>query len=133
MNIRDLRTVKRLADIEAATAFPLSQKEIAAACFINECCTGKYLRILIADRCMHIAAWRETAIGRKVALYVWGAGRNATKPKPRTRVVIERLRIKRIKADPEAYDRFLSMHRARYAAKRAVMRPASWLSALGAI
>jgi len=133
MNPLDTRTIKRLADIEAATASPVSQKELSAACFMNEVSAGQYLRALIADGKMHIAAWRLDGVRHRVALYVWGAGTNARKPKPRSNVINERNRIKRIKADPEAYDLFLSRHRARYAAKKAISRPNNWLSALGAM
>lgn len=132
MNFTDSRTIRRIAAIKAASTSPISQIELANTCFMNEVSAGQYLRALLADGQMHIAAWRETIIGIKVALYVWGAGRNATKPKPRSRVVIERNRIKRIKADPDAYARFLSLHRARYAAKKATKKPNTWLSALGA-
>ncbi len=130
MNLRDIRTIKRLADIEAATARPISLIDIAAKCYLNECCAGKYLRILVAEGKMHVAKWHEIEIGRKVALYVWGAGDNAIKPAPRGRAELERMRIKRIKADKDAYDHFLSMHRGRYAARKAVSRQNSWMGAL---
>lgn len=133
MNPHDIRTIKRLADIEAATAFPISQIELSRACYMNTVSAGQYLRALIADGRMHRAAWREIGPGRRVALYVWGAGRNARKPKALSGVVIERNRMKRIKADPDAHARFLSSCRARYAIKKAVKRPASWLSALGVV
>lgn len=131
MNERDIRTKKRLADIQSATAIPLSQIELSRAVYMNECSTGEYLRELVASGRMHIAGWRETAPGHRVALYVCGAGRNVSKPRPRSKVMLERARIRRIKADPDAHDRFLSVHRARYAARKAVKTPQSWLSALG--
>lgn len=134
MNENDTRTKRRIAAIKAATTgAALSQIDIAAACFMNQVSAGDYLRELVASKQMHIAGWGETDHRHKVALYTWGAGRNVPKPRPRSKVMIERARLKRIKADPDAHARYLSMHRARYAINKAVKTPQSWLSALGAV
>lgn len=130
MNELDIRTIKRIKDIEAHSQSPISRKELAAACHMNETSAGQYLRELVDSGRMHIASWRLDGVRHRVPLYVWGEGRNKMKPKRNSAVLNERNRVKRMKQDGEAYDRKLSADRARYAAKKAVKAPNTWMSAL---
>lgn len=134
MNELDIRTRRRFQQIEAATSErALSTNELSAACSMNTCSACQYAKRLTESKRMHIEAWRETSPGHWIALYRWGAGRNKPKPKPRSKAEIERARLKRIRADDDAYDLLRAGYRARYAEAKAKKKPNTWLSALGAM
>lgn len=134
MNREDIRTAKRLIDIEAATTDSgLTQIQLARACHMHEVTMSGYIRELLATGEMHISDWVEATNRHRVAVYKWGNGSNAKKPKPRNKAAIQRAWKKRLKADPVAYELFLAKYRARDRANTARTKPQSWLSALGAV
>lgn len=134
MNMLDIRTIKRLADIEAAmTPQAITQVQLAQTCHMTQVTAGSYIRELLATKRIHIEVWVEASNRHKVAAYRWGAGRNRTKPRPRTKAEIQREWKKRLKTDPVAFELFLAKYRARDRADRARTKPQSWLSALGAL
>lgn len=129
MNELDSRTIRRLSAIEAAlTARALTASELAAETFMHPNSALEYIRNL-GDR-IHIEGWREIGPGRRVAMYRWGAGKNKPKPRAKSGVQNERNRLARIKQDPDAHARYLAIHRARYAVKKAKKAPQNWASAL---
>lgn len=129
MNELDSRTIRRLSAIEAAlTARALTAGELAAATFMHSNSALEYSRN-IGDR-IHIEGWRETGPGRRVALYRWGAGKNKPKQRAKSSAQNERNRVARIKKDPDAHARYLAIHRARYAVRKAKKTPQHWASAL---
>lgn len=129
MKESDIRTIKRLADIKAAlTARAMTVNELAEAIHINAWSAGFYMRNLHGNR-VYIESWNYVP-SRIVAVYRWSNLPDAPKPPAKTPVECERNRIARIKKNPEAHDRYLSYHRGRTAAKKAVKKPNTWASSL---
>lgn len=129
MNERDLRTIKRLADIKAALKVrAMTVNELALAIHINAWSAGFYMRNLHGNR-VFIESWNYVP-SRIVAVYRWGNRPDAPKPCAKTADECERNRIARIKNDHEAHDKYLSSSRAKYAAKKAKAKPNTWASAL---
>lgn len=129
MNELDTRTARRIADIEASiSARAMTTAELSAAIHINMTSAQQYMRELLGSR-VFIESWQRTP-GHIVPAYRWGNGVSASRPRGKTAAESEQERLKRIRKDPDAYARYLSKHRARYAANKAVRTPNTWLSAL---
>jgi hypothetical protein len=139
MNFDNPHTIRRIKAIEVAiTKKSLSAIEIAEAIHICHQSALRYARHLLGGdpvkgERIHIDGWRDVATGIRVPLYRWGAGRNAPKPKPKTRVELVREYRKRVRKDPVRNAFYLARQRARDRADRAAAKPQTPWSALFAV
>lgn len=131
MNHRNQRTIRRLLAIKAATLHKsLSALELAEAVHVCHPSALDYIRDLHANGQMHITGWRDTAPGKRAALYRWGPGTDAPKPVPRTKAELQRAYIARLRKDGMAYDRLRAADRVRSVVAKAKSTKNTWLGAL---
>ena len=130
MNPSNPLTARRLKLIEAAIKEQgMTYKEIADATFASPAYILRLMRDLRLAGYVHIAGWK-LCTNNHAALYVWGPGRNARRPKPMTGTEGQRAYRERIRKDPERNEFFLAKMRAKDRARAASKRPQTPFSAL---
>ena len=118
---------------------PLDMHALAIAAHRSESCLQKYLRRLhygVADpsaRQLHIVKWVRYGVTTIwIAVYAWGPGSDAKRPKSKTRAQCNEGYHKRRQRDKDRLELHLAKRRARAYARKAKATPQTWLSALGA-
>jgi|GEM_PF-4958780 len=127
---------RRIAMILAALeAGPLTVHALSVKVSLHYDRTREYVFDLAAQHLVHIKAWKPLPTGRQhpVAVYVLGAGKDAKKPKRMTGAQRQAAMRKRIFADQERRELYLARGRAMKRVKRAISKPQTWISALGAV
>jgi hypothetical protein len=125
-------TIRRLTVIEAViTDAALDCKQIAAATFTSEAYALKLMKMLHEEKLVHIVKWKLCK-RTYAAVYAWGGGRDARRPRPKTATEGQRAYRARIRKDPEANEFYLARMRAKDRANRAAKVPRTWFAALEA-
>lgn len=130
MNLSNPLTARRVEAIKQATSTKaLTYKEIADATHTSEAYILKCMGELLGLGLVHVAEWR---LFRRTyaAVYRWGAGQSAERPKAMTSTEGQRAYRERIRKDPLKNAFFLARQRAKDRVKRATKKPQTWCSAL---
>lgn len=134
MNELHSSTARRIAMIQAAiTDKPMTAKEISVAIHLHYRCAEKYMNHLMekANKRVYVTEWRQGGPHARAAVYKWGKGRDAKKPRPVTGLEAQRRYRARLRKDDESREFHLTKLRAQDRARAAAKRPTTWLSALG--
>ncbi len=82
------------------------------------------------ERKIYVARW-EKIDSAVIAYWAWGKQRSAPRPRAIPESVKKAAFLKRLKADPDRYDRKLKRDQIRHVIDKARVRPATWFSVLG--
>lgn len=115
--------------LDAIATKPLTCLEIAAVTFTSPPYTHNVLVRMLAEKLIRIGAWQLRG-STYAARYVAGSGANARRPMPLTPTEGQRAYRARIRANPDANDKFLAHQRAKDRIKAATAKPHDWAAAL---
>lgn len=110
------RAAIAMQDIADALAIaPMSRMELNTALDYNPSRVAHYVRRMHREGLIHIVKWlkRPCGHGKFMAVFTIGPGKDAPRPKPKTRAQVSRDVRKKIKADPVRRVDYLQKARAR--------------------